>query len=75
MYFGAQHILLNLFFQILSLSVITVVIPLGELIVKMTGADRRYGTTKTPVAFLKSIWGRPVVVKLNSDVEYPGLSL
>ncbi|XP_018478393.1 sm-like protein LSM6A isoform X2 [Raphanus sativus] len=28
------------------------------------------GTTKTPADFLKSIRGRPVVVKLNSGVDY-----
>uniref|UniRef100_A0A2P2JQ37 U6 snRNA-associated Sm-like protein LSm6 n=1 Tax=Rhizophora mucronata TaxID=61149 RepID=A0A2P2JQ37_RHIMU len=29
-------------------------------------------TTKTPADFLKSIRGRPVVVKLNSGVDYRG---
>ncbi|XP_018459605.1 sm-like protein LSM6A isoform X1 [Raphanus sativus] len=31
------------------------------------------GTTKTPADFLKSIRGRPVVVKLNSGVDYRGI--
>lgn len=30
------------------------------------------GTTKTPADFLKSIRGKPVVVKLNSGVDYRG---
>ncbi|KAL0797928.1 hypothetical protein Bca101_053102 [Brassica carinata] len=30
------------------------------------------GTIKTPADFLKSIRGRPVVVKLNSGVDYRG---
>jgi hypothetical protein len=30
------------------------------------------GTVKTPSDFLKSIRGRPVVVKLNSGVDYRG---
>ncbi|XP_071735165.1 sm-like protein LSM6A isoform X1 [Rutidosis leptorrhynchoides] len=30
-------------------------------------------TTKTPSDFLKSIRGRPVVVKLNSGVDYRGI--
>ncbi|PRQ16920.1 hypothetical protein RchiOBHm_Chr7g0189461 [Rosa chinensis] len=36
------------------------------------GAERGSGTTKTPADFLKSIRGRPVVVKLNSGVDYRG---
>lgn len=32
------------------------------------------GSVKTPADFLKSIRGRPVVVKLNSGVDYRGLS-
>ena len=58
------------------------IIPLGEgseVIVKMSGAgagaERGSGTTKTPADFLKSIRGRPVVVKLNSGVDYRGLPL
>ncbi|CAA6667860.1 unnamed protein product [Spirodela intermedia] len=31
------------------------------------------GTVKTPADFLKSIRGRPVVVKLNSGVDYRGI--
>ncbi|KAG2325042.1 hypothetical protein Bca4012_066013 [Brassica carinata] len=31
------------------------------------------GTIKTPADFLKSIRGRPVVVKLNSGVDYRGI--
>ncbi|XP_066381814.1 uncharacterized protein [Miscanthus floridulus] len=31
------------------------------------------GTMKTPSDFLKSIRGRPVVVKLNSGVDYRGI--
>jgi U6 snRNA-associated Sm-like protein LSm6 len=30
-------------------------------------------STKTPSDFLKSIRGRPVVVKLNSGVDYRGM--
>lgn len=32
------------------------------------------GSVKTPADFLKSIRGRPVVVKLNSGVDYRGRS-
>ncbi|KAK4751862.1 hypothetical protein SAY87_020660 [Trapa incisa] len=32
------------------------------------GADKGSATTKTPADFLKSIRGRPVVVKLNSGI-------
>ena len=31
------------------------------------------GSAKTPADFLKSIKGRPVVVKLNSGVDYRGM--
>ncbi|KAK1307037.1 hypothetical protein QJS10_CPA10g01633 [Acorus calamus] len=31
------------------------------------------GSVKTPADFLKSIRGRPVVVKLNSGVDYRGI--
>ncbi|XP_072957207.1 uncharacterized protein [Typha angustifolia] len=31
------------------------------------------GAVKTPADFLKSIRGRPVVVKLNSGVDYRGI--
>lgn len=31
------------------------------------------GSSKTPADFLKSIRGRPVVVKLNSGVDYRGM--
>ncbi|URE37625.1 U6 snRNA-associated Sm-like protein, partial [Musa troglodytarum] len=31
------------------------------------------GAVKTPTDFLKSIRGRPVVVKLNSGVDYRGI--
>ncbi|KAH0874166.1 hypothetical protein HID58_071528 [Brassica napus] len=41
---------------------------------KMSGSgDKVVGTTKTPADFLKSIRGRPVVVKLNSGVDYRGI--
>lgn len=33
------------------------------------------GSVKTPSDFLKSIRGRPVVVKLNSGVDYRGIPL
>ncbi|GAU40522.1 hypothetical protein TSUD_92940 [Trifolium subterraneum] len=36
----------------------------------MSGTEKSSGTTKTPADFLKSIRGRPVVVKLNSGVDY-----
>ncbi|TXG46617.1 hypothetical protein EZV62_027884 [Acer yangbiense] len=36
------------------------------------GGDKASATTKTPADFLKSIRGRPVVVKLNSGVDYRG---
>ncbi|KAK4486510.1 hypothetical protein RD792_009193 [Penstemon davidsonii] len=40
----------------------------------MSGAtDKASTTTKTPADFLKSIRGRPVVVKLNSGVDYRGI--
>jgi len=42
----------------------------------MSGVEEKVsGTTKTPADFLKSIRGRPVVVKLNSGVDYRGASL
>jgi len=42
----------------------------------MSGTEKGgSGTTKTPADFLKSIRGRPVVVKLNSGVDYRGFSL
>ena len=37
-----------------------------------TGGEKGSATTKTPADFLKSIRGRPVVVKLNSGVDYRG---
>lgn len=41
---------------------------------KMSGAGSGGGTSaKTPADFLKSIRGRPVVVKLNSGVDYRGI--
>ncbi|KAH1235105.1 Sm-like protein LSM6A [Glycine max] len=40
----------------------------------MSGTEKAgSGTTKTPADFLKSIRGRPVVVKLNSGVDYRGI--
>ncbi|KAF7815525.1 sm-like protein LSM36B [Senna tora] len=36
----------------------------------MSGVEKGSTTTKTPADFLKSIRGRPVVVKLNSGVDY-----
>ncbi|XP_021774788.1 sm-like protein LSM36B [Chenopodium quinoa] len=38
-----------------------------------TGGEKTTGNTKTPADFLKSIRGRPVVVKLNSGVDYRGI--
>ncbi|KAJ6322519.1 hypothetical protein OIU77_012374 [Salix suchowensis] len=38
-----------------------------------TGGEKGSTTTKTPADFLKSIRGRPVVVKLNSGVDYRGI--
>ncbi|KNA08999.1 hypothetical protein SOVF_157740 [Spinacia oleracea] len=38
-----------------------------------TGGEKASGNTKTPADFLKSIRGRPVVVKLNSGVDYRGI--
>ncbi|XP_047333669.1 sm-like protein LSM36B [Impatiens glandulifera] len=35
--------------------------------------EKTSGATKTPADFLKSIRGRPVVVKLNSGVDYRGI--
>ncbi|XP_057514605.1 sm-like protein LSM36B isoform X2 [Actinidia eriantha] len=41
---------------------------------EMSGmAEKGSATTKTPADFLKSIRGRPVVVKLNSGVDYRGI--
>ncbi|TYI91659.1 hypothetical protein E1A91_D02G008600v1 [Gossypium mustelinum] len=37
-----------------------------------TTGEKGSATTKTPADFLKSIRGRPVVVKLNSGVDYRG---
>ena len=34
------------------------------------GGDKGHATMKTPRDFLKSIRGRPIVVKLNSRVDY-----
>ncbi|XP_042049780.1 sm-like protein LSM36B [Salvia hispanica] len=39
----------------------------------MSGAGEKLSGTKTPADFLKSIRGRPVVVKLNSGVDYRGI--
>ena len=39
-----------------------------------SGGEKGSTTAKTPADFLKSIRGRPVVVKLNSGVDYRGLS-
>lgn len=36
-------------------------------------AGQPQGSSKTPADFLKSIRGRPVVVKLNSGVDYRGM--
>mmetsp|Transcript_34357 Transcript_34357/g.61314 ORF Transcript_34357/g.61314 Transcript_34357/m.61314 type:complete len:88 (+) Transcript_34357:102-365(+) len=36
-------------------------------------ADAGSATTKTPADFLQSIKGKPVVVKLNSGVDYRGI--
>jgi hypothetical protein len=35
-------------------------------------ADAAPSATRTPADFLKGIKGRPVIVKLNSGVEYRG---
>ncbi|XP_058005503.1 sm-like protein LSM36B isoform X1 [Hevea brasiliensis] len=40
-----------------------------------TGGEKGSTTTKTPADFLKSIRGRPVVVKLNSGVDYRASNL
>ncbi|KAF2325563.1 hypothetical protein GH714_030416 [Hevea brasiliensis] len=54
-------------------------IPYSKLIfvvdkIKMSGGGEKGSTTtKTPADFLKSIRGRPVVVKLNSGVDYRGI--
>lgn len=37
------------------------------------GGEKGSASTKTPADFLKSIRGRPVVVKLNSGVDYRGI--
>jgi U6 snRNA-associated Sm-like protein LSm6 len=39
-----------------------------------SGGGEAGGAVKTPSDFLKSIRGRPVVVKLNSGVDYKGIS-
>lgn len=41
---------------------------------KGSGGGGGGGSVKTPADFLKSIRGRPVVVKLNSGVDYRGFS-
>ena len=38
------------------------------------GGEKGSATTKTLGDFLKSIRGRPIVVKLNSGVDYEGQS-
>ncbi|KAJ6324986.1 hypothetical protein OIU76_012134 [Salix suchowensis] len=38
-----------------------------------SGGEKGSTTAKTPADFLKSIRGRPVVVKLNSGVDYRGI--
>ncbi|XVF29621.1 hypothetical protein REPUB_Repub15cG0137700 [Reevesia pubescens] len=38
-----------------------------------TAAEKGSTTAKAPADFLKSIRGRPVVVKLNSGVDYRGI--
>ena len=38
------------------------------------GGEKGSATTKTPGDFLKSFCERPVVVKLNSGVDYQGQS-
>ena len=37
------------------------------------GGEKGSASTKTPADFLKSIRGHPVVVKLNSGVDYRGM--
>ncbi|XP_022942161.1 sm-like protein LSM36B isoform X2 [Cucurbita moschata] len=37
------------------------------------GGEKGSASTKTPADFLKSIRGHPVVVKLNSGVDYRGI--
>ncbi|KAK7850434.1 sm-like protein lsm36b [Quercus suber] len=37
------------------------------------GGEKGPATMKTPGDFLKSIRGRPIVVKLNSGVDYRGI--
>ncbi|KAI4374003.1 hypothetical protein MLD38_012053 [Melastoma candidum] len=39
----------------------------------MSTGGEKGSSTKTPADFLKSIRGRPVVVKLNSGVDYRGI--
>ncbi|KAF3788072.1 Sm-like protein [Nymphaea thermarum] len=39
----------------------------------MSSGGGTTGTAKTPADFLKSIRGRPVVVKLNSGLDYRGI--
>lgn len=41
----------------------------------MADGDVIQGSAKTPADFLKSIKGKPVVVKLNSGVDYRGAFL
>jgi U6 snRNA-associated Sm-like protein LSm6 len=38
----------------------------------MEDAPAAQGLSKTPADFLKSIKGKPVIVKLNSGVDYRG---
>ena len=40
----------------------------------MADSSEVAGSAKTPADFLKSIKGKPVVVKLNSGVDYRGTS-
>ncbi|KAL9257284.1 Sm-like protein [Drosera capensis] len=37
------------------------------------GGEKAFASAKAPSEFLKSIRGRPVVVKLNSGVDYRGI--
>lgn len=39
----------------------------------MSDASSQQSQKKTPTDFLKSVLGRPVIVKLNNGVEYKGI--
>ena len=46
---------------------------LDSIFVKMSSEEQKTSSSRSPSEFLKSVLGRPVVVKLNSGVDYRGV--